>query len=423
MMKKLCLLIFLMLPILLDGEIYTFKIEGPIETIMEEYAADSFKEIKEAANAKLVIIQIDTPGGYDTSMRKIIKEILDSPVPVAVYVSPRGARAGSAGFFITIAADIAAMAPGTNMGAAHPVAVSGTEIEKTMKEKVTNDAATYARSLAKSRNRNEEFSEKAVRESASYTAEDCLKNNLVEFIAEDIDDLVRQLDGKEIHMLNKKTVTLKLKDEKIVNLEMSDRQKFLRTITNPSLAYFLLIFGLIGLYIEFTHPGGIIPGVLGGISLLLAFLAFQILPINYVGLILIILSIGFFIAEIKIQGFGAFGVGGIVSFVLGSIMLIDAPIPEMRPAMSIIITLSILLGAVFMFLTYKVIKAMQRRAETGQEGLTGAVAIVKNEVSPAGGKVFVQGEWWNAVSDETIPEGSKVVIEAMENFVLKVRKQ
>jgi membrane-bound serine protease (ClpP class) len=423
MMKKLCLLIFLLLPILLNGEIYTFKIEGPIETIMEEYVADSFKEIKRAANAKLVIIQIDTPGGIMTSMRKIIKEILDSPAPVAVFVSPRGARAGSAGFFITIAADIAAMAPGTNMGAAHPVAVSGADIPKTMNEKVTNDAAAYARSLAKSRNRNEDFSEKAVRESTSYTAEDCLKNNLVEFIAEDLNDLIRQLDGKEIRLLNDKTTTLQLKEEKIVTLEMSDRQKFLRTITNPSLAYFLLIFGLMGLYLEFTHPGAIIPGVLGGISLLLAFLAFQVLPINYVGLLLILLSVGFFIAEIKIQGFGAFGVGGVVSFVLGSIMLIDAPIPEMRPAMSIIITMSILLGAVFMFLTYMVIKVMKRRAETGQEGLTGAIAIVKNEVTPSGGKVFVQGEWWNAVSDETIPEGSKVVIEAMENFVLKVRKQ
>jgi len=422
MMKKICLLIFLLCPFLLKGEIFLLKIDGPIETITEEYIADSFKEVKSAMDAKLVIIQIDTPGGFDTSMRAIIKEILASPAPVAVYVSPRGARAGSAGFFITIAADIAAMAPGANMGAAHPVSVTGTQIEDTMKEKVTNDAAAYARSLAKSRNRNEDLSEKAVRESKSYTSEECLKNSLVEYIAEDMENLLQQLEGKEIRMTNGQTFTLKLKDEKITPLEMSARQKFLKTITNPTLAYFLLIFGLIGLYIEFTHAGAIIPGVLGGISLLLAFLAFQVLPINYVGLFLIILSIGFFIAEIKIQGFGAFGVGGIVSFVLGSIMLVNSPIPEMRPAMSMIIMLAVFFGAMFMFLTYKVIQAMKMKTATGVEGMTGETGEARTDITPSSGKVFVHGEWWNAVADETIPEGSKVTVESMANFVLKVKK-
>jgi membrane-bound serine protease (ClpP class) len=409
-------------PFFLKGEIFLLNIDGPIETITEEYIADSFKEIKATSNAKLVIIKIDTPGGFDTSMRGIIKEILASPVPVAVYVSPRGARAGSAGFYITIAADIAAMAPGTNMGAAHPVSVTGTKIEDTMKEKVTNDAVSYARSLAKSRNRNEDLSEKAVRESKSYTAEECLKNNLVEYIAEDVENLLQQLEGKEIRRANGQSYILKLKDERITSKEMSPRQKFLRTITNPTLAYFLLIFGLIGLYIEFTHAGAIIPGVLGGISLLLAFLAFQILPINYVGLLLIILSIGFFIAEIKIQGFGAFGVGGIISFVLGSIMLINSPIPEMRPAMSLIIMFAIFFAAIFMFLTYKVIQAMKLKTATGAEGMTGETGEARTEITPSSGKVFVHGEWWNAVADETIPQGSKVVIESIQNFVLKVKK-
>jgi membrane-bound serine protease (ClpP class) len=355
-------------------------------------------------------------------MRAIIKEILASPVPVAVYVSPRGARAGSAGFFITIAADIAAMAPGANMGAAHPVSVTGSKIEDTMKEKVTNDAAAYARSLAKSRNRNEDLSEKAVRESKSYTSEECLKNTLVEYIAEDIENLLQQLEGKEIRMTSGQTLILKLKNEKITTVEMSARQKFLKTITNPTLAYFLLIIGLIALYIEFTHAGAIIPGVLGGISLLLAFLAFQVLPINYVGLFLIILSIGFFVAEIKIQGFGAFGVGGIVSFVLGSIMLVNSPIPEMRPAMSAIITFAILFGAMFMFLTYKVIQAMKMKTPTGVEGMTGETGEARSEITPTSGKVFVHGEWWNAVADETIPEGSKVTVVSMANFILKVKK-
>jgi len=405
----------------LSGGIYTFKIEGPIESITEEYIADCFQKVKESADAKLVIIQMDTPGGILTSTRNIIKAMLDSPVPVAVYISPSGARGASAGFFITIASDIAAMAPGTNMGAAHPVGIGGQKIDETMNEKVTNDAVSWVKTLAKNRERNEDLSEKAVRESKSYTAEECLKDNLIEYIAKDMGDLIKQLNGKEIRRMDGKTVALELTGEETKFLDMSYRQKFLKTITNPSLAYFLLIFGLIGLYLEFSHPGGIIPGVLGGISLLLAFMAFQVLPINYVGLLLIILSIGFFIAEIKIQGFGAFGIGGIVSFVLGSIMLVNAPIPEMRPAMTMIIMFGICFGLIFMFLTYKVIQAMKQKTETGEEGMTGETGISRTEITPESGKVFVHGEWWNAVSDETIPEGKKVVVESIKDFILKVK--
>jgi membrane-bound serine protease (ClpP class) len=400
------------------------KIDGPIETITEEYIVDSFKKVKERPNAKLVIIEMDTPGGYSTSMRTIIKEVLASPVPVAVYVSPKGARAASAGFFITIASDIACMSPGTNTGAAHPVSVTGTKIEDTMKEKITNDAVSYVRSLAKSRNRNEELSEKAVRESKSYTAEECLKNNLIEYIAEDINDLLKQLEDKKITMVNGKTFVMDLEGETIVPLELSGRQKFLKTITNPNLAYFLLIFGLLGLYLEFTHPGAIIPGVIGGICLLLAFLAFQVLPINYIGLLLILLSIGFFIAEVKIQGFGMFGIGGIISFVLGSVMLINSPIPEMRPNMSTIIIFALVFAVTFLILAFKVIKAMQRGAETGQEGIRGETGTAKTEINANSGKVFVHGEWWNAVTasefDETIPAGSKIKVDSIEGFILKV---
>jgi membrane-bound serine protease (ClpP class) len=426
MMKniRLFLMIIIVFPILIHAEIHTMKIDGPIETITEEYIVDSFKKVKESSNAKLVIIEIDTPGGYSTSMRAIIKEIMDSPVPVVVYVSPKGAQAASAGFLITIASDIACMSPGTNTGAAHPVSVTGSDIENTMKEKVTNDAVAYAKSLARSRNRNEELSEKAVRESKSYTAEECLKNNLIEYIAENINDLLKQLEGKRITMVNGKTFVLELTGETIVPLELSGRQKFLKTITNPNLAYFLLIFGLLGLYLEFTHPGAIIPGVIGGICLLLAFLAFQVLPINYIGLLLILLSIGFFIAEVKIQGFGMFGIGGIISFVLGSVMLISSPIPEMRPDMSTIIIFALVFAAVFMILAFKVIKAMRRDAETGKEGLTGEIGVAKTDIDADSGKVFVHGEWWNAVTasefDETIPAGSKIKIVSIEGFLLKV---
>jgi membrane-bound serine protease (ClpP class) len=398
------------------------RFEGPVDSLLEEYAIGSFKTIRQAGNARLIIIAMDTPGGYDTSMRVIIKAMLNAAIPVAVYVSPKGARAASAGFFLLLAADIAAMAQGTNTGAAHPVSVTGSDIEKTMKEKITNDAASYVKTLARSRGRNMEMAEKAVRESQSYTAEECLKNGLIDLIASDRGDLIKQLQGKTFSLADGRKIILDLQTEKIIFLEMSERQKFLRTITNPNLAYFLLIFGLIGLFIEFTHPGVIIPGILGGISLLLAFLAFQVLPINYVGLFLILLSIGFFIAEIKIQGFGMLGVGGIISFVLGSIVLINAPIPEMRPAMPIIITFALCFGCIFLFLTMKVIQVMKRRKETGKEGIIGENGVAKTDINSHKGKVFIHGEWWNAVADGLIPAGSKIQVEAVENLLLKVKK-
>jgi membrane-bound serine protease (ClpP class) len=408
------------IPVLVSGEIVRLEIKGPIDAITEEYIADSFKEIKADPYIQLVVLEIDTPGGFDTSMRSIIKNMLDSPVPVVAYVSPRGARAASAGFFITVAADIAAMAPGTNMGAASPVSAMGQKMEETMKKKVTNDAVSYIKSLAKSRSRNQELAEKAVSESSSYTAEECLENNLIDHVVENLDALIAKLDGQEVKRADGKTVVLKLDNKTVKPLEMSWRQKLLRTITNPSLAYFLLIFGLIGLYLEFSHPGIIIPGVIGAICLLLAFLAFQILPINYVGLILIILSIGFFIAEVKIQGFGMFGIGGIISFFLGSVMLINAPIPEMKPTMSIIIAFTLCFAAMFMFLTYKVFESMKRKTETGTEGLIGETGVARSDISRDSGKVFVHGEWWNAFADEAIPQGANVRVVAVHDFKLKV---
>jgi membrane-bound serine protease (ClpP class) len=421
MKKALGLLVFL-IPFWLQAEIYTLRVDGPIDSLLEEYVVDSFKKIQKADNASLIIIEMDTPGGYDTSMRTIIKAMMNSEIPCAVYVSPQGARAASAGFFIMLAADIAAMAPGTNTGAAHPVSVTGSDIEKTMKEKITNDSAAYIKTLAKNRQRNPEMAEKAVRESQSYTAEECLKNQMIDLIVSSRAELIKQFNGKIITLHNGRAITLNIQNDKIISLTMSDRQKFLRTITNPSLAYFLLIFGLIGLFIEFTHPGVVIPGILGGISLLLAFLAFQILPINYVGLFLILLSIGFFIAEIKVQGFGMLGVGGIVAFILGSMMLINSPIPEMRPAMPLIISFALCFGFVFLFLTFKVFQAMKRKLETGREGLIGEAGVAKTDIDNRSGKVFVHGEWWNAVAEGLIPAGSKIQVEAMENLLLKVKK-
>ena len=421
-MKKTLVLLLAAIPFWLGAEIYTLRFDGPVDPLLEEFAVNSLREIQQKGDARLLVIGIDTPGGFDTSMRTIIKAMLGTGVPVAVFVSPQGARAASAGFFILMAADIAAMAPGTNTGAAHPVSVTGSDIEKTMKEKVTNDAASYIKTLARKHRRSEEMAEKAVRESSSYTAEECLKGGLIDLVVADRKELIERLQGRTVVLASGAEVTLDLRGETIVELEMSDRQKFLRTITNPNLAYFLLIFGLLGLYIEFTHPGGVIPGILGGISLLLAFLAFQVLPINYVGLLLILLSIGFFVAEIKVQGFGVLGIGGIVSFVLGSIMLIKSPIPEMRPAMPIIMTFAVCFGCILLFLTWKVFQAMKRKKETGVEGLVGETGVARTDIDPRQGKVFVHGEWWNAVSDAPIASGSTVEVEGVRNLLLKVKK-
>jgi membrane-bound serine protease (ClpP class) len=421
-MKKVLGLLLFLIPFWLQAEIYALRVDGPIDSLLEEYVVNSFKKIQQAGNARLIIIEMDTPGGYDTSMRAIIKTMLNSDIPCAVYVSPQGARAASAGFFILLAADIAVMAPGTNTGAAHPVAATGAEIEKVMKEKITNDAAAYIRTLAKNRQRNPEMAEKAVRESQSYTAEECLKNQLIDMVVSSRAKLILQCNEKTITLHNGRAITLNIKNDKVIPLPMSERQKFLRTITNPSLAYFLLIFGLIGLFIEFTHPGVVIPGILGGISLLLAFLAFQILPINYVGLFLIFLSIGFFIAEIKVQGFGMLGIGGIVAFVLGSMMLINSPIPEMRPAMPLIISFALCFSFIFLFLTFKVFQAMKLKLETGREGLIGECGIAKTDIDNRSGKVFVHGEWWNAVAEGLIPKGTSVQVEGVENLLLKVKK-
>jgi membrane-bound serine protease (ClpP class) len=421
-MKKTLAFLLLSFPFWLGAKIYTLRFEGPIDPLLEEYAVNSLQQVRQRGDARLVVIEMDTPGGFDTSMRSIIKAMLNTGAPVAAYVFPKGGRAASAGFFILMAADIAAMAPGTNTGAAHPVSITGSDIEKTMKEKITNDAVSYIKALAKSRGRNEELAEKAVLESKSYTAEECLKNGLIDLVVADTKELIDRLQGKTLSLANGSKTTLDLSNEKIVPLEMSERQKFLRTITNPNLAYFLLIFGLMGLFIEFTHPGSLIPGILGGISLLLAFLAFQVLPINYVGLLLILLSIGFFIAEIKVQGFGMLGVGGIISFMLGSIMLINSPIPEMRPAMSMIITFAVCFACIFLFLTWKVFHAMKRRRETGVEGIVGERGMAKTDIDGLRGKVFVHGEWWNAVADGLIPAGSRIQVEAVDNLVLKVKK-
>lgn len=405
------------------SSVFKITIDAAIHPITSEYILNTIDRAEEA-NADLIIIVLNTPGGLDTSMREIIERILSSEVPVAAYVSPNGARAASAGFFISVACDLFIMAPGTNTGAAHPVGVSmtGQQMDETMAEKVTNDAASYIKTIAEKRGRNTKMAEDAVRQSLSYTETEALEGDLIDLIAQDIPQIIDFFDGKTIKRFDGEEHLLELRGEQVIDIPMSARQKFLLTISNPNLAYILLMLGLLGLYFEFSNPGAILPGVLGGISLLLAIFSFQILPINYVGLILILLAIGLFILEIKIQSYGILSVGGIIAMVIGSIMLIDAPIPELRPSLKFIIPVAVGLSLIFLFLVIIAVRAHAKKVTTGKEGLVGEIGIAQSDLSPKG-KVFVHGEIWNAEADEDIPKGTDVkVVEVLKNLKIKVTK-
>ncbi len=416
-------LLILCLTTLGYGSIIKITVDAPIHPITSEYIQKSLEKA-DRENASLIIISLNTPGGLDTSMREIIEKILSTETPVVAFVSPSGARAASAGFFIGVACDLFVMAPGTNTGAAHPVGVSitGQQMDETMADKVTHDAASYIKSIAEKRGRNTKMAEDAVRESLSYTEKEAYEGGLIDLIAKDEQEIIDFFHNKTIQKFDGEERVLDLQDEEVVDLPMTARQKFLLTISNPNLAYILLMLGLLGLYFEFSNPGAILPGVLGGLCLLVAIFSFQILPINYVGLILILLSIGLFILEIKVQSYGILSVGGILAMVIGSIMLIDAPIPELRPSLKFIIPVAIGLSLIFLFLIILAVRVHMRKAVTGKEGLVGKIGVARTELNPEG-KVFVHGEIWDAEAQQDIPEGTKVmVIEVLENLKIKVTK-
>lgn len=421
------ILTFLMLsaivPALASASIMTIRIDAPIHPVTSEYLVKALEKA-EVEGFRLVILNMNTPGGLDTSMREIIEAIVNSRVPVAAYVSPGGARAASAGFFIGVASDVFVMAPGTNTGAASPVGVSitGQAMDKTMEDKVTHDAASYIKTLAEKRGRNVQMAEDAVRKAFSYTETEALKGGLIDLIASSEQEITAHLHGRELRRFGGETETLLLEGEPIVPYPMSGRQKFLLTISNPNLAYLLFMLGLLGLYFEFSNPGAILPGVLGGISLLLAIFAFQILPINYVGLLLILLAAGLFILELKVQSYGILSVGGILAMVIGSLMLIDAPIPELRPSLKIVIPVAVSISLIIIFLLTLIIRAHARRSVTGADGMIGKTGHAMTDLSP-GGKVFVHGEIWDAEASEPIPKGAQIrVVEFKDVLKIKVTK-
>lgn len=416
---RIILLFLIIFPSFLSGEVVLLEVNGIIHPVTANYIKNGIA-YAEKIEADLIIIELNTPGGLMTSMREIITAILNSPVPVSIYVSPSGAQAASAGFFILMASDLAVMAPGTNTGSAHPVGGKGEDLPKHLGKKVEEDASAQIRTLAEKKGRNLDLAEKAVKNSLSFTETEALDNNLIDFVSSSVNDFLKKADGKEIEKLDKK-IKLNLKGKKVINFPMNFAQKILSIIANPDIAYLLMMLGFLGIYVEITHPGGIFPGVIGVLSLLLSFYALSVLPVNYAGFALILLGIILLILEIKVTSYGALAIGGILSFVFGSMILIDSPIPSLRISMKTIIPITIFMVLMVFILTRLAIKAHLSKVTTGEEGLAGEEGKAVTEVFKEG-KVFVHGEYWSAFSDEPIPPESKVKVIKVDGMRLKVQK-
>jgi membrane-bound serine protease (ClpP class) len=398
------------------GQVKVIRVESVISSSAADYIVSAIKQAESEKVAALVI-ELDTPGGLDTAMRQIIKEMLAAERPIVVYVAPSGARAASAGAFITLAAHIAAMAPGTNIGAAAPVAMGG-QMDKTMEKKVTNDAAAYMRTIAEKRGRPIDLAEEWVRKATAKTETEALKTKLIDFVSPKLEDLLKAIDGRVVTTAAGK-VKIETKDAVIARGEMNLREKILKIIADPTVAYLLLLLGLAGLYFEFSTPGAVLPGVLGGISLILALYAFQQLPINYAGVLLILLAILMFIAEIKVVSHGVLTLGGLAAMILGSVMLIDSPLPDMRIPLTTIILTALAVAAFFMFVVGAGVRALWSKTKTGQEGLVGEVGVVRSRLAPRG-HVFLRGELWNAESEVPVEPGESVRVAQIEGLTLRV---
>jgi membrane-bound serine protease (ClpP class) len=415
----LCTLLLLLLPgsYAADTRVHVLKVDGMIDSVMSGYIERGIKDA-ESGEAEAVIIQMDTPGGLDTSMREIMKSILNSDVPVVVYVSPSGARAASAGSFILVSSHISAMAPGTNTGAAHPVSVGMGEVQ-TVSEKVTNDAAATMKSIAQQRGRNATMAESFVINSTSITAEEALEFGIADIVAADYNDLLEQLDGRTVETA-KGNVTLDTKDAQITEIPLSPREDFLHVLSDPNIAYILFIAGFYGLIFELSSPGAVLPGVVGGIAILLALWSFQAISVSIAGLALIVFAILLFVAETQTSSSGVLAAGGAISLFLGSIFLIDVEKePFVQISLNLILLVTLLTVAFFVVVIRYVIKAHKRRAATGAEGMVGMSGVAKSDIDPQG-NVFVHGELWKATSDKPIKKDSKVKVLEVDNLLLKV---
>ena len=401
------------------ADIPVVELDGVVHAVTAAHVVQAIDRA-DAAGAPLLVIRMDTPGGLDSSMRQIIDRMLNCRTPVAVFVGPSGAQASSAGFIIMVAADLAAMSPGTSTGAAHPVAGLG-QMDEVMSKKVTSAMAAYIRGKAERRGRNVEMAEKAVVESKSFTEKEALELKLIDLIAKDVPDLLAQLEGREVKRFDGTTVTLRLAGQKTVDVRMDWRQAILSAIARPEILFLLLLGALAGLGAEISHPGLVFPGVLGALCLILFLFASQIIPVNWAGVLLVVLAIGLFVAEVKVASYGLLTLGGLVAMTLGAMMLVDSPLPELRVDPWSLAPFILAFAAFTIVLVRLVVQSQRRRAQTGTEGLVGQRGLASSDVSPEGW-VVVQGECWRARADERIAAGEAVEVLSIEGLLLRVRK-
>lgn len=404
-----------------SAEILKVVVDDTIQPISEEYIA---RAIAEAAkrNDQAILIELNTPGGLVSSTRGIIDKISASTVPVIVYVTPTGGHAGSAGIFILLSADIAAMAPGTAAGAAHPVALIGPvqlKPDDEMKRKMENDTAALMRSVASKRGRNVEAAEAAVRESKSFTEQEALSQHLIDYVASSPDDLFRQMNGKAFKRFHGESVTIDLQGQPIVPYDMTVKERILDVLMDPNVAFLLLAIGALALYVEFNHPGAVIPGTVGVVFILVAAFALNLLPTRFAALVLILGSFALFAAEAKFATHGILTVGGIALLTLGGLLLVDSPIPEMRVHLVTALAISIPLGGITAFLMSIALKARRNKVVTGEQGLVGETGVAQTPLTP-GGKVFVHGELWDAIASSPLPVGQMVVVRRIDGLTLEV---
>jgi len=398
--------------------VITVTIDGVVHPVTAEIVAHAIDQAQRE-NAELLLIRLNTPGGLLEATRQIVERIVASPVPVVTYVTPSGGRAASAGFFILGAGDIAAMAPGTNTGAAAPIVLGGQEMDPVLRQKAQNDAAASVRAMAAKRGRNSALAEKAVLESKSFTDKEALDNRLIDLIAGDTSGLLRQLDGRTVTRFDGRQQTLRLAGASLREYSLTLRERIMSAVADPNLALVLMVLGALGVYIEFSHPGLIVPGVAGAMLALVGLAGLSLLPINWLGAALLVLALVLFVLEAKIVSHGILGAGGALAMVLGAMLLIESPLPEMRIHLSTAVGLALPFALITTFLLTLVIRARASKVITGTAGMLGEVGIAHTSLTPAG-KVFVHGEYWHAVSSAPVEAGAQVRVTAIDGMTLKV---